>query len=128
MRDQGSRIVDSPSNPPRPNPQPDCPLCVAHRRPPVDPRAMRFMLIVVILAQAQLPPWEPKNLRYFPKDITREALVQRMREFSFALNVRCQFCHAGGDGISFDGVDFGSDDKPAKVKARAMLKMMDVIN
>jgi len=63
---------------------------------------MRTILIVALLAQAQQPPWEPKNLRYFPKDITREALVQRMREFSFALNVRCQYCHTGGDGISFD--------------------------
>jgi Photosynthetic reaction centre cytochrome C subunit len=97
------------------------------------------MLIVVLLActglasadgrQApQQPPWKPKNLRYFPQDITREALVQRMREFSFALSVRCQYCHSGGDGISFDGVDFGSDDKPAKLKARAMLKMTDAIN
>jgi hypothetical protein len=90
--------------------------------------SMRTILIVALLAQAQQPPWEPKNLRYFPKDITREALVQRMREFSFALNVRCQYCHTGGDGISFDGVDFASDDKSAKVKARAMLKMMDAIN
>jgi len=89
---------------------------------------MRTILIVALLAQAQQPPWEPKNLRYFPKDITREALVQRMREFSFALSVRCQYCHTGGDGISFDGVDFASDDKSAKVKARAMLKMMDAIN
>ena len=84
------------------------------------------MLIFLLLAQMQ--PWDPKNLRYFPKDISREALVQRMREFSFALNVRCQYCHAGGDGISFEGVDFASDEKPAKVKARAMLKMMDTIN
>ena len=102
-------------------------------------RVMQTLLIVVLFVCAgiaaadpgqapQQPPWTPKNLRYFPQDITREALTQRMREFSFALNVRCQYCHAGGDGISFDGVDFGSDDKPAKLKARAMLKMMDAIN
>ena len=48
-----------------------------------------------------------------------------MREFSFALNVRCQYCHTGGDGISFEGVNFASDEKPAKVKARAMLRMVD---
>lgn len=48
-----------------------------------------------------------------------------MREFSFALDVRCQHCHAGGDGVSFDGVNFASDEKPAKVKARAMLRMVD---
>jgi tetratricopeptide (TPR) repeat protein len=97
------------------------------------------MLIVVLLACAgfaaaaarqspQQPPWKPKNLRYFPQDITREALIQRMREFSFSLNVRCQYCHAGGDGVSLDGVDFPSDEKPAKLKARAMLKMTDAIN
>jgi hypothetical protein len=97
------------------------------------------MLTLVLLACAglvtadarqtpQQPPWNPKNLRYFPQDITREALVQRMREFSFSLNVRCQYCHTGGDGVSLDGVDFASDDKPAKLKARAMLKMTDTIN
>ena len=74
------------------------------------------------------PPWTPQNLQYFPKTITREALVQRMREFSFSLGVRCQYCHAGGDGVSLDGVNFGSDDKPAKVKARAMLRLVDQIN
>jgi len=94
---------------------------------------MRRVLIVVILlfvpavAGAQGPP-PPSNLQYFPKDIPRPQLIQRMREFSFALDVRCQYCHAGGDGVSFDGVNFASDDKPAKVKARAMLRMVDQLN
>ena len=79
-------------------------------------------------AQAPQAPWRGENLQYFPKDITRPQLVQRMREFSFALDVRCQYCHAGGDGISFDGVVFASDEKPAKVKAREMLRMVDQIN
>ena len=73
-------------------------------------------------------PWKGKNLQYFPADIQRDALTQRMREFSFALGVRCQHCHSGGDGVSFDGVDFSSDAKPAKNKARAMLKMTDQVN
>lgn len=60
-----------------------------------------------LAAQAQQAPW---------------------REFSFALDVRCQHCHTGGDGISFDGVVFSSDEKPAKVKARAMLRMVDQLN
>jgi hypothetical protein len=97
---------------------------------------MRHRLSVIVLAcilpapaAAQEPaPWKPKNLKFFPQDITREALTQRMREFSFALNVRCQYCHAGGDGVSFDGVDFSSDEKTAKVKARAMLHMNEEIN
>src|SRR5262245_33109702 len=79
-------------------------------------------------AQQNAPPWKGKNLQFFPADIQRDVLTQRMREFSFALGVRCQYCHFGGDGISFDGVDFSSDAKPAKNKARAMLKMTDQLN
>ena len=82
----------------------------------------------LLFAQATPPPWKGENLQYFPKDITRQQLTQRMREFSFALNVRCQYCHVGGNGISFEGVVFASDEKPAKVKARAMLRMVDDIN
>src|SRR3954469_13933642 len=99
---------------------------------------MRYSILVVLLAwaaiavpaaqQAAPPPWKGKNLKFFPEDITREALVQRMREFSFALGVRCQYCHAGGDGVSFEGVDFASDEKAAKLKARAMLAMTAEIN
>jgi tetratricopeptide (TPR) repeat protein len=93
---------------------------------------MLTILTVTITAESRLTraqiPEKPENLQHFPKDITRAALVQRMREFSFALNVRCQYCHAGGDGVSFDGVVFKSDDKAAKRKARAMLKMVDEIN
>jgi photosynthetic reaction center cytochrome c subunit len=77
--------------------------------------------------QAQIPK-KLENLQYFPKDITRDSLVQIMRTFSFALGVRCQYCHAGGDGISFQGVSFSSDDKAAKNKARYMLRMADTIN
>jgi hypothetical protein len=79
-------------------------------------------------AQSPPVPWKGENLQYFPKDITRERLTQRMREFSFALGVRCQYCHAGGDGVSFEGVSFASDDKPAKTTARAMLRMIDELN
>jgi photosynthetic reaction center cytochrome c subunit len=87
-------------------------------------------LVVGTTLTAQTPQadWKGENLQFFPKDISRPKLVQRMREFSFALNVRCQYCHAGGDGVSFEGVSFASDEKPAKVKARAMLRMVDQLN
>jgi tetratricopeptide (TPR) repeat protein len=126
------------SRPFRPWPGPDRPEKVAPAiaRRHAAPMTRQLLLICAALTfvtslAAQQPagqPWKGQNLKYFPADITREALVQRMREFSFALNVRCQHCHAGGDGISLDGVDFASDEKPAKQKARAMLKMLDQIN
>lgn len=78
-------------------------------------------------ASAQIPD-KYENLQVLPKDTKRDALVQRMREFSLALNVRCQHCHIGGDGMSFDGVDFKSDEKSAKKKARQMMRMVDEIN
>jgi tetratricopeptide (TPR) repeat protein len=88
------------------------------------------LAIVVAPAAAQPPqaPWKGENLQYFPKDISRQRLTQRMREFSLALGVRCQHCHAGGNGISLEGVSFASDEKPAKATARAMLRMIDQLN
>ncbi len=95
---------------------------------------MRRSPFVVVLAVAcasalgaQIPD-KFENLQYFPKDIARDTLINIMRGFSLALGVRCQYCHAGGDGISFVGVDFKSDDKPTKRKARYMLQMADTIN
>ena len=84
-------------------------------------------LCVAVPVRAQLPE-KLENIQVLAKDITPRQLTQRMREFSFALGVRCQHCHVGGNGISFDGVVFPSDDKPAKVKARAMLRMVNSIN
>jgi tetratricopeptide (TPR) repeat protein len=76
---------------------------------------------------AQIPA-EFTNLQHFPEDITRDSLVQVMRGFSFALGVRCQYCHVGGDGVSFEGVEFASDDDPDKRKARWMLGLVNRLN
>jgi hypothetical protein len=83
------------------------------------------------LAAPDLPAQIPDsftNLRVLPKDIKRDSLVQIMRGFSLQLNVRCQYCHVGGDGVSFEGVEFSKDDDPDKVKARFMLQMVDSLN
>jgi len=85
------------------------------------------MLMLAAAVQAQ-PSQAPKNLQYFPADIARGALIQRMREFSFALGVRCQYCHAGGADASLNSTDFASDDKPTKRAARFMLRMVDRLN
>jgi tetratricopeptide (TPR) repeat protein len=79
-------------------------------------------------AQTQDTPWKGENLQFYPKDISRAQLTQRMREFSLALGVRCQYCHVGGNGVSFDGVVFASDEKPAKRTARLMLRMVEQLN
>ena len=74
-----------------------------------------FLLAAPVAAQM---PEKFENLQYFPKDIPRDSLIQHMRAFSLTLGVRCQYCHTGGDGVSFRGVNFASDEKPAKRKAR----------
>jgi len=90
--------------------------------------AMVLVMGTQAAAQNAQPPWKGENLQFYPKDITRPRLIQAMREFSFGLGVRCQYCHAGGNGVSLEGVVFPSDEKPAKAKARAMLRMVDELN
>ena len=64
------------------------------------------------------------NLQILPADVERDSLINVMRGFSFALGARCQYCHTGGDGVSFEGVDWASDDDPDKVKARYMWRLV----
>lgn len=79
-------------------------------------------------ASAQMPDTFT-NLQHFPADISRDDLVDAMRTIALDLGVRCQFCHVGSpDGISFDGVDFASDESPNKRAARYMLGMVDRLN
>ena len=63
------------------------------------------MLALVLLgptaAAAQIPD-AFKNLQFHPEDITKGQLISVMRNFSFALGVRCQYCHVGGDGVCFE--------------------------
>ena len=98
-------------------------------------RRPTFLLSLLILAlvqstgevRAQIPD-KFTNLKVLPSDITRDSLVRIMRGISLSLNVRCQYCHVGGDGVSFAGVTFEKDDDPDKLKARFMLRMVDSLN
>ena len=86
-----------------------------------------FMGPLSLIVQAQQP--RPlKNIQVFPKETTRPELIDQMRHFSFALGVRCQYCHTGGDGTSFEGVVFESDEDPDKIKARFMIRMTENLN
>jgi len=93
---------------------------------------VRWTVLVSLVAaassvEAQLPE-KFTNLQVLPKDISRDSLVGIMRRFSLSLNVRCQYCHVGGDGVSFKDVDFAKDDDLHKQRARFMLRMVDSLN
>jgi len=91
--------------------------------------ARQLVALAVVLAAARAHAQIPEkfeNLQVFARDVPRTELVQRMREFSFALGVRCTHCHAEpAEGVANP---FASDAKPAKAQARAMLRMLADIN
>lgn len=95
---------------------------------------MRTMLVLLAAIGAAATPVRAQipdtftNLRVLPEDIARDSLIAIMRGFSLALDVRCQYCHVGGDGASFEGVRFADDDDEDKRKARAMMQMTRTIN
>jgi hypothetical protein len=65
----------------------------------------------------------PQNLQVLPKDWTTQQVQQFMRTyFTVGLGVECSYCHVGSPA------DRAKDDKPEKVTARKMLKMVMAIN
>lgn len=88
--------------------------------------ASALLLAIASVASAQIPE-KFSNLQFFPKDIERRALIDRMRDFSGSLGVRCEFCHVGEGGPELKNMDFASDDKETKRTARRMLVMMTAI-
>jgi hypothetical protein len=55
------------------------------------------------------PPY--KNLKVFPKDVSRADLISNMKFFSQSLGVRCTYCHVGEEGKPLSTFDFASDAK-----------------
>ena len=91
----------------------------------------RFVVWFVLghsAAAAQWPPERLTNLKVLPADIPVRALVDTMAAFTRALGVRCTYCHVGNESDPLEKYNFPADDKPAKVKARAMLRMVMAIN
>ncbi len=66
----------------------------------------------------------PRNLQVLPKDIPAGELIGLMVRYSQELGVQCQFCHAE----AAQGIDFASDQSPAKQTARVMIGMLSDIN
>jgi hypothetical protein len=82
-------------------------------------------------ATSAQPPSAPpgfKNLKVFPKDISRADLIANMKFFAQSLGVRCTFCHVGEEGQPLSTFDFASDAKEKKQIARKMLAMVHRIN
>jgi hypothetical protein len=76
--------------------------------------------------QFAVPPF--KNLKVFPKDVSRADLLSNMKFFSQSLGVRCTYCHVGEEGKPLSTFDFASDAKDHKAIARDMIRLADHIN
>jgi tetratricopeptide (TPR) repeat protein len=79
-------------------------------------------------ARAQWPPDSLVNVKVLPKDMPVRQVVGVMRGFAGGLGVRCTHCHVGENSQDLASIDFVSDEKPAKRKAREMLRMVRTIN
>jgi len=78
-------------------------------------------------AQGQAPRRSPipdtfTNLQVLPKDISKAALVDIMKNFCFTMDQRCSYCHVATDDLS--SADFPSDEKETKKKARELLRLI----
>jgi tetratricopeptide (TPR) repeat protein len=70
---------------------------------------------------------EFKNLKVLPKDISTDELRRTMGQFTRALGVRCDYCHAAHKDQT-PGLDFAADDKAEKRTARVMMQMTRELN
>lgn len=62
------------------------------------------------------------NLQVLPKDISKQELVNIMKNFCFTMDQRCSYCHVATDDLS--SADFPSDEKEPKKKARELLRLI----
>lgn len=79
-------------------------------------------------AQEWTWPARAENLTELPADFPPERLSAVMRGFTQALGVRCSHCHVGEEGRPLSTYDFVSDANPNKERARAMYRMLGVVN
>jgi hypothetical protein len=77
---------------------------------------------LLLFAGAAFAQDTPRNLQVLPKDWTRPQVIQVMQNFTNALHVGCDFCHATTPP------DFASDAKREKVMARKMMKITQDLN
>jgi tetratricopeptide (TPR) repeat protein len=92
--------------------------------------AMSLLLLAVPDAGVAQWTWPERgeNLQVLPEDFSAERLSAVMRGFTRALGVRCSHCHVGEEGAPLSTYDFVSDAKPNKERARAMYRMLGLVN
>ncbi len=81
-----------------------------------------------IFGQEGSPFENPQNLQVLPKDISPDQLRGIMRNFAFALGVRCTHCHDSKQDEDGFSMVFETETKETKRIAREMLKMTGGIN
>ena len=99
---------------------------------------MRPFFVSVVLATLSTPltaqapgKWPPDslvNVKVVPRNTPVMQLVGTMRNITFALGVRCQFCHVGEEGMPLERFDFAKDEKRTKLVARQMMQMVAEVN
>jgi len=89
------------------------------------------LLLAVVLtapAPARADDEELKNIKVFPKDITKRQLENVMHGWTRALGVHCTHCHEQKVPGDFRSIDFASDAIDKKETARRMFTMVKNLN
>ncbi len=79
-------------------------------------------------APAKFPPDSLVNTKVIPKSTPVLQVIGTMRNFTFDLGVRCQFCHVGEEGQPLTQFNFVSDEKRTKLVARQMMLLVQEAN
>ena len=93
-----------------------------------------FLILTILTVSATLTvkqesKHEFENLKVLPKDISEEQLSMVMDAFKASLGVKCSYCHpVAADSSKGRHLDFVSDAKPEKLRAREMMLMTAEIN
>jgi photosynthetic reaction center cytochrome c subunit len=77
---------------------------------------------------AKFPPDSLVNTHVIAHSTPVIQVIGTMRNFTFDLGVRCQYCHLGTEGQPLTQFNFVSDEKRTKLVARQMMLMVQEIN
>ena len=93
--------------------------------------AVGLVVAVPVVLGAQPGKFPPDSLRgtqVIARTTPVMQVIGTMRNFTFDLGVRCQYCHVGEEGQPLDRFDFVKDEKRTKLVARQMMRMVQEIN